>query len=113
MGVKTTGAEFKKFYGDNSLWPKGTYHDDAILFVDGVEQEDGIDTETLSDEATVYIEGGYLVGPQWENNEGPSLEIYFKRWRKAQSTTLLSVECDKSVLEAVKAAIRNAGGKVK
>lgn len=112
MATKATGAEFKKFYADETMWPKGTYHDDTILCVDGVEQEDGIDPEKLSDTAIVHIKGGYLVGPQWEHNEGPSLEIYFKRWRKAQNTALLSVECDKSVLEAVKAAIRSAGGKV-
>jgi len=109
MAVKTTGAEFKAFYSDESIWPEDSWHDDAILSVDGVDQSDGIDVDTLSDTATVMIEGGYVKGLE---DEEPSLEAYFKRWRKKQNTVMFAVSCDKSVADAVKAAIRAAGGKV-
>jgi len=47
-----------------------------------------------------------------DGDEGPSLETYFRRWRKKQTTTFLTVECDHTKLEAVKAAIKAAGGKI-
>ena len=113
MTVKTTGAEFKKFYEDQNLWPEDVWHEEARLFVDDVEQVDGgIDINNLSDSATVTIEGGVLLGVLWEDGDGPSLETYFLRWKKLQSTVCFNVECDKSIVDAVKAAIRAAGGKV-
>lgn len=109
MAVKTIGAEFKAFYADESLWPKDSWHDDASLSVDGVEQPDGIDVDNLSDTAVVTIEGGFVKGI---DDDEPSLETFFKRWRKQQNTTIFTVSCDKSIVDAVKAAIRAAGGKV-
>lgn len=114
MATKTTGAEFKRFYNDKKFWPDddgGTYHDDAVLKVDGEIQEDGIDTDTLADTAAVTIEGGFVCGPSLNGRE-PSLETYFKRWLKTQTTASFLVECDAKVIDAVKAAIRAAGGRV-
>lgn len=114
MATKTTGAEFKRFYNDKQFWPDDggdTYHDDAVLKVDGEYQEDGIDTDTLADTAVVTIEGGFVCGPALAGKE-PSLEAYFKRWRKGQTIALFLVECDTQVIDAVKAAIRAAGGRV-
>lgn len=114
MATKTTGAEFKRFYNDDKYWPEddgNTWHEDALLSIDGVVQEDGIDIQVLADDAEVKIQGGVVYGPQWEGNE-PSLEAYFKRWKKKQSTVSFLVECDQSRLDAVKAAIKAAGGRV-
>lgn len=114
MATKTTGAEFKRFYNDGAFWPKydgNTWHEDEILTVNGVVQEEGVDTDALPDEAEVKIEGGIVFGPEWDGNE-PSFEAYFKRWRKKQNTASFLVECDLSQLEAVKAAVKTAGGRV-
>lgn len=111
MTVKMTGSEFKRFYNDPKFWPDDVWHEDSEFSVDGVEYPDGIDEGKLSDTSVVAISGGVVYGPQWDGNN-PSLEAYFKRWRKAQTFTFFTVECDKAVYEAVKAAIIAAGGKV-
>lgn len=113
MATKTTGAEFKRFYNDKKFWPDDgdTYHDDAVLTVDGKVQVDGVDADTLADAAVVTIEGGFVCGPALMGEE-PSLEAYFKRWLKTQTTASFLVECDASMLDAVKAAILAAGGRV-
>lgn len=111
MTVKMSGSEFKRFYNDPKIWPDDVWHEDTEMSVDGVDQPDGIDDEALSDTAVVSISGGTVYGPQWDG-DNPSLETYFKRWRKAQALTFFTVECDKADLDAVKAAIIAAGGKV-
>lgn len=112
MTVKMTGSEFKAFYNDPAFWPEDVWHEDAELSVDGVDQPDGIDDEKLSDTSVVKISEGVVFGPKWDGSDNPSLESYFKSWRKKQSSTFFTVECDKAVFEAVKAAIIAAGGKV-
>lgn len=115
MAAKTTGAEFKRFYTDADFWPEDggdTYHDDEVFTVNGQKAQDGIDIDHLADDAMVEIEGGMVFGPKWDGDE-PSLEEYFERWRDAQQTASFLVECDQSKLDAVKAAIAAAGGRVK
>ncbi|WP_330544667.1 hypothetical protein V0242_25350 (plasmid) [Aeromonas hydrophila] len=111
MTTKTTGLEFKRFMEDKVLWPGDIWHEDAAISVDDVHMPGGVDVENLSDSAVIRIDGGVVFGPQWDENE-PSLETYFKRWRKQQTTTVFVVECDSSKLEDVKAAIKAAGGRV-
>ncbi len=111
MTVKTNGAEFKRFYDDNEFWPEGTWHEDEDITVGGEIQDGGIDTETLSDDARITIDGGCVFGPQFDENE-PSLETYFRRWRKKQTTASFVVECDIAKVESVKSAVMAAGGKV-
>lgn len=33
MTVKTTGAEFKRFYNDTAFWPEGAWHEDEEIEV--------------------------------------------------------------------------------
>lgn len=110
MVAKSTGAEFKRFYQDPEFWPDGAFHEDVIFKVDGHTQEDGIDVQTLRDNSTVTIEGGIVLGV-FNDNE-PSVDAYFKRWKKQQTRTSFLVECEVSKLDAVKAAIKAAGGRV-
>ncbi len=46
------------------------------------------------------------------DDSAPSVEAHFKKWRKAQNTTLFVVECAKDKEESVHAAIRAAGGRI-
>ena len=41
-----------------------------------------------------------------------SLESFFKKWRKKQNTATLIVECDLAKIDAMKAAVKAAGGKI-
>jgi hypothetical protein len=112
MTTKTTGAEFKRFYADEIYWPKddgNTWHEEETVLVNGEVHEN--DYETIPDDALVTIEGGIVFGPKWDENE-PSFELYFKRWRKQQTTTTLVVEIDRSKEEYLRMAIKAGGGKV-
>jgi hypothetical protein len=111
MATKTTGAEFKRFYADVSFWPDGVWHEDVLFTVDGQIPGDDFDMSKVEDAAAVAIEGGIVMGPSLEGKE-PSVEAYFKRWRKLQTIKTLVVEVDDSKMDAVIAAIKAAGGKV-
>ncbi len=112
MTAKTTGAEFKRFYNDPELWPTDTYCEDEVVTVDGATvPEYEFDYTTVQDAAIVTVAGGIVQGPQFDGNE-PSFEAYFKRWKKKQTTATLIVECQLDKVDAVKAAIKAAGGKV-
>lgn len=110
MTVKTIGAEFKRFYSDDSIWLTGMYHEDEEVTINGDQCID-FDYKNTPDDAVVTVSGGVVCGPQFDENE-PSLETFFKRWRKAQTTASFVVECDLAKLDAVKAAIQTAGGRV-
>lgn len=110
MATKTTGAELKAFYDDKNFWPEGTWHEDEEVTIDGASVPDDFDFYAVSDVATLVIANGFVT-----NNDGDDLgsfEGYFKKWRKQQSTAFLAVEVSHDKLEAVKAAIIAAGGKV-
>ena len=122
MAAKCTGAEFKRFYTDPAFWvePKNaagdpneeyTYHDDAVFLLNGKETDEEFDPDNVADADIVSVEGGIVYGAVVGPKE-PTLESYLRRWLKDQKTTSFLVECDKTKLEAVKAAIKAAGGKV-
>jgi len=109
MTTKTTGAEFKRYYTDPVAWPEGWWHDDTYITVDGVDYSEN-DLTTMPDEAVVKIESGYVVCG--DSGDTMSMDAHFRKWRKAQNTTVLMVTVDNDKLEAVKEAIKAAGGKV-
>lgn len=109
--VKSTGAEFKRFYNDSTFWPDDVWHEEEVVTVNGVVLDGEVSFDAIADDAQVGIEGGIVNSPRLEWKE-PSFEAYFKRWRKLQSTTTFLVECDRSVVDAVKKAIVAAGGRV-
>lgn len=113
MATKTTGAEIQAFYDDKDFWPdenaKGSvWHEELALKVNGTESDDHeIPSLNANDQVTI------IAG--WVSAEGPYeadclFETYFKRWRKIQNTAHLAVSVPKDKLEAVKAAIKAAGG---
>lgn len=111
MTTKTTGAEFKRFYNDPKCWPqdKGdTWHEDEVVLSNGEPIEEYDD---IPDNAIVSVDGGIVFGPQWDGNE-PSFETFFKRWRKQQDTVTIVVDAPKDKADAIKAAIKAAGGRV-
>ena len=110
--VKTTGAEWNKFYNDPEYWGDGHWHDDVVIRIDGVEVEDDY-ADMLPDTAKVEIDGGYVYLSEGIDEPGPAMETYFRRWKKSQTTIFLSVECPREKYEAVTTAIKAAGGKCK
>lgn len=110
MSVKMTGKEFKAFYDDPAVWGdnKATAPD-SVISIDGVEVDDW-DMTTIADEAIVKVLSGYMEDAPAGVPE--SFAGAARWWLKRQATATLVIECHKDKLEAVKAAIKAAGGKV-
>lgn len=110
MPTKTSGAEFKRFYADETIWPEGTWHDDVIFTVNGEDPGD-FDMATVADTDMVTMEGGVVQGGPYDGKE-PSIETLFKRWLKKQNTVTLAIEFDASLRDQVLTALKSAGAKV-
>lgn len=124
--VKTTGAEFKKFYcQDPTVWDenpgdKGWYVEDMFLVIDGANDQTmdnlydrfGDDLDRIPDEAVVEIDSGYFG---WQGNgERPAtreedLLTYFKQWQKRQTTHTIvaTIELDLDDTKSI-ARVENA-----
>lgn len=117
MTVKTNGAEFKRFYNDPAFWFKSrsaeddshTWWDDGVITVNGVDAEN---PDECQDTDEIAIHGGVVFGKVFGTKE-PSLEGYFKRWKKAQTTCTLVVEVPVEKRDAVIKALAGVGAKVK
>lgn len=117
MSVKTTGAEYKKYYAetDHKWWPPGSFCDDVVLRVNGDLKGDDnhdFDPDTLNDSDAVVIECGTYYSSPDDCDDPVSLETHFKRWRKDQTTVRIAVEVHKDKADALKAVIKANGGKV-
>ena len=107
MAVKMTGAEYKRFMTDETLWGEDGYFDDAFLSVDG-KKEDEIDIEILADTAAMQIEGGMVF--DLPGGREMSLEGLFRKWKRLQDTDTFLVTCPKAQTETIKTLIKNNGG---
>jgi hypothetical protein len=113
MMIKTTGAEFKRFYTDKSYWPEGTWHDDEEILVDGKEFPHENDLMTVADAAIMRVAAGCVYEAQgYEPDNWPSLEVYFRRWLREQSVVVVAVEVPKDRLQQLKDGLKEFGGKV-
>lgn len=123
MTVKCTGAEFLRFYNDKAWWfskqdgtaedGEETWWEDAEVVVSGIrvaEYEYDFNTN-IKPTDTVTVRGGVVFGKVVGTKE-PTVEAYLKRWLKAQRTTVLVVDCPNEKLDAIRAAIKAAGGSV-
>lgn len=109
--VKTTGAEFRRFYQDKNWWDNDSgniWVEDETIIINGQEQTEGVELDAINDSDAVVIDEGSVFGLDDET----SLETYFRRWRKKQNTVSFLVECDISKRDGIKAAIKAAGGRV-
>lgn len=111
MSVKTTGAEFKRFYEDKSIWKDGAYHEDETITIDGVQWDYQDDLSTVADEAVMTISGGTVFLKEGAD-DGPSFEGLFRKWRNAQTMRIVSVELPIDKLGPFAEALKAFGGKV-
>lgn len=116
MATKTNGAELKAFYADGEFWPNsedsqiGIFHEETVLQVNG-DVPDDVEITDLNDTDSVTILSGVVLDENDRSFE-MSFEAYFKKWRKKANTTYLIVSVPNDKADAVKAAIKAAGGKV-
>lgn len=106
--MKTTGALWKEFYNDEAFW-EGYYHDDTLIFFDDVEVEEYEDPLPGS---VVRIESGYVYKNDDDSftSHDLSLETFFKRWKKKQTTRTMVVTVDKDDFAKVFETISNIPG---
>lgn len=106
--MKTTGALWKEFYNDEAFW-EGYYHDDTLIFFDDVEVEEYEDPLPGS---VVRIESGYVYKTDDDSftSHDLSLETFFKRWKKKQTTRTMVVTVDKDDFAKVFETISNIPG---
>jgi hypothetical protein len=113
--IKTTGAQFKRFYGDKSFWPDppsgpdgkrdALWHEDETITVDGVECNLDYELSAVPENSIVTISGGAMYGGSWEHGEGPSFEAYFRKWKKQDSMVSIVLTVPKEHEATVRKAL--------
>lgn len=111
--MQISGTEWKKFIADDAFW-EDKWLEEWQLEIDGktYSSEDGpfIDLTEIPSDAKVKITYGCIV-----DSKGPSvldLSKFFQKWKKPQTTVHLVIEAPKDKLNAIKKAVKTAGGKV-
>ena len=107
MSTKTSGLEFKAFYNDPKVWKNNRFHEYEQIFVNGKLEED-LSIEKINDADIVTIDGGMIYEDGYKDVGG--FESQFRKWRRDQDTTVLMVRAPNASLEAIRAAIKAAGG---
>lgn len=97
--IKTTGAEFKKFYDDSTFWSQGAWHDSEEVYVDDVLYGD--DYSEINDYARVKIVGGSVFVSDEPGSMICSFETYFKRWKKSQENKMIVISVPNDRVEEV------------
>ncbi|WP_186214804.1 hypothetical protein [Burkholderia gladioli] len=103
-----SGAEFLEFYHDKSVWTEGTYHDDTLVIVDGVDWS-GLDKDLseIPATATVKIDCGFIVFPDGHDED---LVDAFNRWKATRAaSTKLVIDVPHEKLDAVRSALTALG----
>ena len=111
MAIRATGAEFRKYYADEAFWPEGSFHDDAVITING-RQDDDADLTAVQDTDDLVISGGSVYAFDFSTRIS-SMEQHFQDWRKLQTTRSILVEAPANKLEQVMTAIRDAGGTIR
>jgi hypothetical protein len=110
--IKTNGAEIRAFWNDQPYWGEFAV-DDEVITVNGDEIQAGeFNPDKLADSDKVTIDGGYVWDQTPGSDKDGSLHLFFNKWRKAQTTVYLAVEVHKDKADAVREAIKSAGGRL-
>lgn len=110
--ITTTGADFKRYYNDETVWPEGAFHEDALIHVDKVAMGDnGIYIDAIDDTAEVVIECGIVMG--LENDIDMEMIDHFEKWRRAQVFTSVIVDIAPENRAQLEAAVLALGGVVR
>jgi hypothetical protein len=108
--IKTTGAEWKRFYTDDTYWPDGAWWDDGEVRINGEEADSEVSLSEIPDDCVITVDGGVVIRP--DNDDDISIEEYFNLWKKQQTTVTFVVDVPKEHADAVRAAVTFAGGVV-
>lgn len=126
MPVKLSGADFRRFWADDSVWnPKSDVRniveEETITFLTKngtfthLVSPDDYQAETLKDVADlVMVSGGFVYNELNPNGheDAQSLEAVIRRWLKRQTRRIVSVEIQTERLNDLKLAVKQLGGKI-
>lgn len=126
MPVKLSGADFRRFWADDSVWnPKSDVRNIVedetitILTKNGtfthLESSDDYQAATLQDVADlVMVSGGFVYNELNPNGyeDAQSFESVIRRWLKRQTRRIVSVEIQTERLNDLKLAVKQLGGKI-
>jgi hypothetical protein len=90
-------------------WPEGQWFDDSDVTINGKSDDD---VEVIGDTDAVEFTAG-VVFADAHDKEGKSLTRHFSAWLKAQNTVAVICEVPKDQLDALAAAIKALGGRVR
>lgn len=110
MPVKCTGAQFKAFYNDDAIWPEDSWHEDGTVLVNGAMVDDAFDLGSVADNDLISVADGIVLGVS--DKIDPTLEGYLRKWLEAKATVSMAVEIERTNEEALRAAIKAAGGRI-
>lgn len=112
MAVKMSGAEWKRFFNDESVWSKGAFMDDTEILVDGKDDPDGdVDLSKIDDNVEVTVRGGAYF--ESYNADYRDLVKVIREWQIRQTFVWISVEIPKGKEEELAAFVKSIGGKIK
>ncbi|MDF8363337.1 MULTISPECIES: hypothetical protein [Achromobacter] len=105
------GALVKAFFADESeaFWPEGSYVDDDVYIVNGIEVSDDFDSAQLDDSATVEVLSGFIA---LEDGNTRDLLSQIRKWIKVQNTEQVFIEFPKGKRAEVAAALAAVGVKL-
>jgi len=107
--IKTTGAEFKRFYDDLEVWTDETYHDDVVLSVNDFGSTEHWDADLIKPADKIVIESGCMV---YEGDKTRDICAVFKAWRKKQTVQVFSVEIPNNHIESFKKIVKTLKGRI-
>jgi hypothetical protein len=110
--VKMAGKEFREFWDCPTVWgdpgDDQGYYDDAHITISGRELGFEVSQATCPDDAPVTI---YAASMEGGPNDGKDMADVARKWLKRRDIVTLLVDVPRAKLEAVRAAVKVAGGK--
>lgn len=103
--IKTTGKEFKEFYGDDTYWPSDMWVDDVHITADDMPF-DTEDLDKLSDNAVVRIYRGIVFYDQ-DGEKFISFTSFFKRWRDKRNSQTFIISVPHADVGILKTVVKN------
>lgn len=72
--VTTNGKTWSAYYSDKTAWPKGSYHDDSVISVNG---DENADLDIVPYAAAIVISDGVVI---FIDGDSQDLCKHFSTW---------------------------------
>jgi len=113
MAVKMSGADFKAFVADDTIWPDsilGWLEDEEVTVNGKINDEDEAWDKCEPGDLIVIIAGSIRFLDR--NKDDIELTTLAKRWLKKNNTVTLLVEVTRDNEDGLRSRIKLEGGKV-